>query len=75
MTIVLNTIEEGAASEQISILIKGDVEDVMRSNGLAGFVEFTEDSYTIYKSSEHETEGQILEYMMSSFFAPAISFT
>ena len=31
MTIVLNTIEEGAASEQISILIKGDVEFVNTS--------------------------------------------
>jgi multimeric flavodoxin WrbA len=33
MTIVLNTIEEGAASEQISILIKGDVE-VVNTSGM-----------------------------------------
>jgi len=33
MTIVLNTIKEGAASEQISILIKGDVE-VVNTSGM-----------------------------------------
>ena len=33
MTIVLNTIEEGAASEQISILINGDVE-VVNTSGM-----------------------------------------
>ncbi len=33
MTIVLNTLEEGAASEQISILIKSDVE-VVNTSGM-----------------------------------------
>ena len=69
MTPYIDALKEACEENDISLVEypEGDVEDVMRSNGLAGFVEFNEDSYTIYKSSEHETEGQILEYMMSSF--------
>ncbi len=46
---------------------EGDAEELIRNGDVAGFVELGEDSCSIIKSSEHETEGKILEYMMTSF--------
>lgn len=46
---------------------EGDIKDLVANEDLAGFVEFNGDAYTIYTNSEHETEGKILDYMMSSF--------
>ena len=69
MTPFIDILKEAAEENDISLIeyTEGEPEDVMRSDDLAGFVEFTEDSYVIYRSSAHETEGQILEYMMHSF--------
>lgn len=44
---------------------KGKVKDIMERNELAGFVEFAEDSYVIYKSADYEVEGITLEYFMN----------
>ena len=69
MTPYIDSLKEAAEENDISLIefTDGNAEDIMRINDLAGFVEFTEDSYVIYRSEDHETEGQILEYMMSSF--------
>ena len=69
MTPYIDSLKEAAEENDISLIefTSGEPEDIMRLNDLAGFVEFTEDSYVIYRSSAHETEGQILEYMMSTF--------
>ena len=69
MTPYIDSLTEAAEENDINLIefTEGEAEDIMRLNDLAGFVEFTEDSYVIYKSSDHETEGQILEYMMSTF--------
>ena len=69
MTPYIDSLTEAAKENDVTFIefTDGEVEDIMRLNDIAGFVEFTEDSYVIYKSSDHETEGQILEYMMSSF--------
>ncbi|MBQ4530770.1 MAG: ABC transporter permease [Lachnospiraceae bacterium] len=44
---------------------EGEVKDTMEKNGLAGFVEFTEDTYVVYKSADYEVEGITLEYFMN----------
>lgn len=44
---------------------EGGIKDVMEKNELAGFVEFTEDTYVIYKSADYEVEGRTLEYFMN----------
>lgn len=44
---------------------EGEIEDVMEKNELAGFVEFSQDTYVIYKSADYEVEGIILEYFMN----------
>lgn len=43
---------------------EGDIADVMEKNELAGFVEFSEDAYVIYKSEDYKVEGITLEYFM-----------
>lgn len=56
------------AGEEAGIIFQeypqGDVEDVVAKNELAGFVEFTEDAYVIYKSEDYEVEGITLEYFL-----------
>lgn len=56
------------AGEESGILFyeypEGDIQDVMEKNGLAGFVELSEDSYVVYKSADYEVEGIALEYFM-----------
>ncbi len=44
---------------------QGKPEDIVANNELAGFVEFTEDEYVIYKSEDYEVEGITLEYFLS----------
>lgn len=44
---------------------QGAPEDIIAKNELAGFVEFTEDEYVIYKSADYEVEGITLEYFLS----------
>lgn len=64
-------IEEAAkaAGEEAGILFyeypEGEIKDVMEKNGLAGFVEFSEDTYIVYKSADYEVEGITLEYFMN----------
>lgn len=56
------------AGEEAGILFyeypEGDIRDVMEKNELAGFVEFSEDGYVVYKSGDYEVEGITLEYFM-----------
>lgn len=42
----------------------GEPKEVIENNGLAGFVEFGADDYTVYESADYETEGISLEYFM-----------
>lgn len=44
---------------------EGEIKDVMEKNELAGFVEFSEDTYIIYTSDDYEVEGITLEYFMN----------
>ncbi len=57
------------AGEENGILFyeypEGKVKDIMEKNELAGFVEFTEDSYVVYKSADYEVEGIALEYFIN----------
>lgn len=72
-------VEEGVDSSGISTAIKsygdtsgiifheypeGEPADVMKKNKLAGFVEFSGEEYTVYKSEDYEVEGITLEYFM-----------
>lgn len=56
------------AGEEAGILFfeypEGEVREVMEKNGLAGFVEFSGDRYTVYTSGDYEVEGIALEYFM-----------
>lgn len=56
------------AGEESGILFyeypEGDIKDVMEKNELAGFVEFSDDAYVVYKSADYEVEGITLEYFM-----------
>ena len=69
MTQYIDSLKEAAEDEGIGFIEfnEGDPETLMNENDLQGFVDFTEDTYVIYTSASHETEGQILEYMMTSF--------
>lgn len=42
----------------------GDPEELMRNNGLAGFVDFTKSDYVIYRSEDNVVEGMTLEYFL-----------
>lgn len=44
---------------------EGEIEDIMEKNGLAGFVEFSEDTYVVYKSGDYKVEGITLEYFIN----------
>lgn len=58
-----------SAGEEAGVLFyeypEGKIEDVMEKNQLAGFVEFLDDSYVVYKSADYEVEGITLEYFMN----------
>lgn len=44
---------------------EGEVKAVIENNDLAGFVEFTKDSYVLYQSADYEVEGIALEYFLN----------
>ena len=58
-----------AAGEETGILFyeypEGEIKDVMEKNQLAGFVEFVENTYVVYKSADYKVEGITLEYFMN----------
>lgn len=51
----------------------GEVKEVMEKNELAGFVEFSKDSYIVYKSADYEVEGITLEYFMSKVMNESVN--
>jgi len=57
------------AGEEAGILFyeypEGEIEEVMEKNELAGFVEFSGDTYTVYTSADYEVEGIALEYFVN----------
>ncbi|MGN0394046.1 MAG: ABC transporter permease [Coprococcus sp.] len=52
---------------------EGEIKDVMEKNELAGFVEFSKDSFIIYKSADYEVEGITLEYFMNKVMNTGIN--
>lgn len=44
---------------------EGEPEELMSSNGLAGFVVFEKDKYSLYESDDNKAEGIALEYFIS----------
>ncbi|MCM1261430.1 MAG: ABC transporter permease [Butyrivibrio sp.] len=67
MDMVIESVK--AAGEEAGVLFyeypEGEVKDIMEKNELAGFVEFNENEYVVYKSSDYEVEGITLEYFMN----------
>ena len=57
------------AGEEAGILFyeypEGEIKDVIEKNELSGFVEFSEDKYTVYTSADYEVEGITLKYFMN----------
>ena len=57
------------AGEEAGILFyeypEGEIKDVMQKYELSGFVEFSEDKYTVYTSADYKVEGITLEYFMN----------
>ena len=57
------------AGEEAGILFyeypEGEIKDIMEKNELAGFVEFSKDTYVVYTSADYEVEGITLEYFMN----------
>lgn len=57
------------AGEETGILFfeypEGEIKDVIEKNELSGFVDFSEDKYTVYTSADYEVEGITLEYFMN----------
>lgn len=66
-----------SAGEETGIIFceypDGDVREVMEHNGLACFVEFTEDAYRVYKSGDYEAEGMVLEYFMDRMMDESVN--
>lgn len=66
-TVLFETVQK--AGEENGILFyeypEGKIKDIMEKNELAGFVEFTEDNYVVYKSADYEVEGIALEYFIN----------
>ncbi|MDE6567427.1 MAG: ABC transporter permease [Lachnospiraceae bacterium] len=74
-TVLFETVQE--AGEENGILFyeypEGKVKDIMEKNELAGFVEFTEDSYVMYKSADYEVEGIALEYFLNKVMIEGVN--
>lgn len=51
----------------------GEIKDVMEKNELAGFVEFSKDTYIVYKSADYEVEGITLEYFMNKVINESVN--
>lgn len=75
MDAIIETVK--SAGDQAGILFyeypQGDVKDVMEKNELAGFVEFSEDTYVVYKSADYEVEGITLDYFMSKVISEGLN--
>ena len=52
---------------------EGEIKDMMEKNELAGFVEFFENEYVVYKSADYEVEGITLEYFMNKMMNIAVN--
>lgn len=52
---------------------QGEIKDVMEKNELAGFVEFSENKYTVYTSADYKVEGITLEYFMDKVIDEGIN--
>lgn len=52
---------------------QGEIKDVMEKNELAGFVEFSKDTYIVYKSADYEVEGITLEYFMNKVINESVN--
>lgn len=52
---------------------EGEIKDMMEKNELAGFVEFFENEYVVYKSADYEVEGITLEYFMNKMMNTAVN--
>jgi len=52
---------------------EGDIKEVMEKNGLAGFVEFSEDTYKVYTSADYEVEGVTLKYFMNKVMCAGVN--
>lgn len=50
----------------------GEIRELMENNELAGFVEFNQDTYTVYESADYVTEGMMLEYFLSRCMSEGI---
>lgn len=65
--VMMETMKTGG--EEAGILFfeypEGEIKDIMEKNELAGFVEFSEDNYIVYRSADYEVEGITLEYFMN----------
>lgn len=65
------------AGEEAGIIFQeyplGDVQEVAARDELAGFVEFTEDSYVVYKSEDYEVEGITLEYFLGRMMSAGVN--
>ena len=76
------SIEQGSVFEEAEEALKssgqqGDItfvelegaepKELIANNDLSGFVKFTGDKYTIYRESDHPTQGAAIEYFMSIF--------
>ncbi|HKM34516.1 MAG TPA: ABC transporter permease [Lachnospiraceae bacterium] len=63
----MEAIEEAGKEAGITFLKyqEGEPKEVIESNGLAGFVEFKQNDYTVYESADFEVEGITLEYFLN----------
>lgn len=52
---------------------EGEPKTVIENNELAGFVEFTEDTYVLYQSADYEVEGMTLEYFISKVMNESVN--
>ncbi len=49
----------------------GDPEELIRNNGLTGFIVFKDDTYTIYEDKDNAVMGKVLEYFVNAFYENA----
>lgn len=52
---------------------EGDIRDVMVKNELAGFIEFSDNSYILYKTDDYKVEGVNLEYFINKVMNEGIN--
>ena len=52
---------------------EGEIKEVMQKNELAGFVDFSDEEYTVYTSEDYEVEGITLEYFMNKVLSEGVN--